>query len=50
MTRVPVSFEFFPPKTDEQRTQLDRTATRLKAHAPEYVLSLIHISEPTRRS
>ena len=37
MARVPVSFEFFPPKTHEQRTQLDRTATRLKAHAPEYV-------------
>ncbi len=34
---VPISFEFFPPKTDEQRSQLDRTAARLKAHAPEYV-------------
>lgn len=34
---VPVSFEFYPPKTDEQRTRLDRTAKRLKAHAPEYV-------------
>lgn len=34
---VPISFEFYPPKTDEQRTQLDRTAARLKAHAPEYV-------------
>ena len=32
-----VSFEFFPPKTDEQREQLDRTAERLKRHAPEYV-------------
>ena len=32
-----VSFEFYPPKTDEQRTQLDRAAARLKAHAPEYV-------------
>ncbi|HEX7112017.1 MAG TPA: methylenetetrahydrofolate reductase [NAD(P)H] [Mizugakiibacter sp.] len=34
---IPVSFEFFPPKTDEQRAQLDRTAAKLKAHAPEYV-------------
>ena len=35
--RVPISFEFYPPKTDEQRTQLDRTAARLKPLAPEYV-------------
>jgi len=35
--RVPISFEFYPPKTDEQRLQLDRTATRLKSHDPEYV-------------
>jgi methylenetetrahydrofolate reductase (NADPH) len=33
---IPLSFEFFPPKTDEQRQQLDRTAARLKGHAPEY--------------
>lgn len=32
-----LSFEFYPPKTDEQRTLLDRTAARLKAHAPDYV-------------
>ncbi len=32
-----ISFEFYPPKTDEQRSQLDRTAAKLKAHAPEYV-------------
>lgn len=32
-----VSFEFYPPKTDDQRAQLDRTATKLKAFAPEYV-------------
>lgn len=37
MARVPVSFEFFPPKTDEQRAQLDRTAARLRKHAPDYV-------------
>ena len=37
MAGVPVSFEFYPPKTDEQRTQLDRTAEKLKAHSPEYV-------------
>ncbi|HVI58750.1 MAG TPA: methylenetetrahydrofolate reductase [NAD(P)H] [Luteimonas sp.] len=35
--RVPISFEFYPPKTDEQRAQLDRTAAKLKSHAPEYV-------------
>lgn len=34
---TPISFEFYPPKTDEQRSQLDRTAARLKAYAPEYV-------------
>lgn len=32
-----ISFEFYPPKTDDQRTQLDRTAARLKASAPDYV-------------
>ena len=32
-----LSFEFYPPKTDEQRQQLDRTAKRLKAYAPDYV-------------
>ena len=37
MARVPLSFEFYPPKTDEQRVQLDRTAARLKAQRPEYV-------------
>lgn len=37
MPKVPLSFEFFPPKTDEQRAQLDRTADKLKAFSPEYV-------------
>lgn len=37
MALVPISFEFYPPKNDEQREQLDRTASRLKSHAPEYV-------------
>jgi len=32
-----ISFEFFPPKTDEQRAQLDKTARELKALKPEYV-------------
>jgi methylenetetrahydrofolate reductase (NADH) len=32
-----LSFEFYPPKTDDQRSQLDRTAAKLKAYAPEYV-------------
>ena len=31
-----ISFEFFLPKTDEQRAQLDRAAQALKAHQPEY--------------
>ena len=34
---IPISLEFYPPKTDEQRAQLDRTVGRLKAHAPQYV-------------
>lgn len=37
MVKVPLSFEFYPPKTDEQREQLDRTARKLKAFAPDYV-------------
>jgi methylenetetrahydrofolate reductase (NADPH) len=32
-----LSFEFYPPKTDDQRAQLDRAANKLKVHAPEYV-------------
>ena len=31
-----ISFEFFPPKTDEQRAQLDRAARVLKTYKPEY--------------
>ena len=34
---VPISFEFYPPKTDEQRSLLDRSAAKLRAQAPEYV-------------
>ena len=37
MTATPLSFEFYPPKTDDQRAQLGRTVKRLKAHAPEFV-------------
>jgi len=37
MPSVPISFEFFPPKSDEQRTQLDTVARKLKALSPEYV-------------
>ena len=37
MALVPISFEFYPPKTDEQRAQLDRTAARLKTQSPDYV-------------
>jgi methylenetetrahydrofolate reductase (NADPH) len=32
-----ISFEFFPPKTDEQRDALEATAARLAALAPAYV-------------
>ncbi len=32
-----ISFEFFPPKTDEQREGLERTVRALKPRAPEYV-------------
>ena len=34
---TPISFEFYPPKTDEQRAQLDKTASKLKSHSPDYV-------------
>ena len=34
---VPISFEFYPPKTDEQRALLDRSAAKLRTLAPEYV-------------
>ena len=34
---TPISFEFYPPKTDDQRALLDRTAAKLRAYAPEYV-------------
>jgi methylenetetrahydrofolate reductase (NADPH) len=37
MARIPVSFEFYPPKTDDQRVQLRRTVAKLKTHAPEFV-------------
>jgi methylenetetrahydrofolate reductase (NADPH) len=32
-----LSFEFFPPKTDEQRQHLESAATALKSLQPEYV-------------
>jgi len=34
---IPLSFEFFPPKTDEQREVLARTVEQLKPLSPEYV-------------
>jgi methylenetetrahydrofolate reductase (NADPH) len=34
---LPISFEFYPPKTDEQRAQLDRSVQRLKAHDPQFM-------------
>jgi methylenetetrahydrofolate reductase (NADPH) len=33
----PISFEFYPPKTDAQREQLHRTAARLAQYQPDYV-------------
>ena len=32
-----LSFEFYPPKTDDQRAQLTRTARRLATYDPEFV-------------
>jgi methylenetetrahydrofolate reductase (NADPH) len=37
MSSIPLSFEFYPPKTDEQRTQLTRTVRKLKDLEPEFV-------------
>ena len=34
---IPISFEFYTPKNDDQRARLDSTAKKLKAHGPEYV-------------
>ncbi|HSD15892.1 MAG TPA: methylenetetrahydrofolate reductase [NAD(P)H] [Thermomonas sp.] len=34
---LPISFEFYPPKTDEQRAQLDRSVQKLKAHSPQFM-------------
>ncbi|GAB1596581.1 methylenetetrahydrofolate reductase [NAD(P)H] [Lysobacter claricitrinus] len=34
---VPVSFEFYPPKTPEQHAQLDKTVAKLRTEGPEYV-------------
>jgi methylenetetrahydrofolate reductase (NADPH) len=37
MASVPISFEFFPPKTDEQREGLEKTVRQLKRSSPQYV-------------
>jgi methylenetetrahydrofolate reductase (NADPH) len=37
MSRIDVSFEFFPPKTDEQKELLQKSVARLKPYAPDYV-------------
>jgi len=34
---IPISFEFFPPKTDEQRAVLEAAVPKLKALQPDYV-------------
>jgi methylenetetrahydrofolate reductase (NADPH) len=36
-TMPAISFEFFPPKTEEQRVQLDAAVARLKKSEPDYV-------------
>lgn len=36
-TMIPVSFEFFPPKTDEQKATFEVALVKLKALNPEYV-------------
>ena len=37
MAAVPISLEFFPPKTDEQHATLEAALPRLKALSPDYV-------------
>lgn len=37
MTTVPISFEFFPPKTDEQKATLEAALPKLKSLKPDYV-------------
>jgi methylenetetrahydrofolate reductase (NADPH) len=37
MPLPPLSFEFFPPKTDEQRATLEAAVPKLKSLSPEYV-------------
>ena len=37
MDHVALSFEFFPPKTDEQRGLLHKSVPKLNIFAPEYV-------------
>lgn len=37
MLSLPISLEFFPPKTDEQRATLEAALPRLKALQPDYV-------------
>ena len=34
---IPISLEFFPPKTDEQRTTLEAAVPKLKTLSPDYV-------------
>jgi methylenetetrahydrofolate reductase (NADH) len=34
---IPISFEFFPPKTDEQRDALEKALPKLKSRSPDYV-------------
>ena len=34
---IPISLEFFPPKTDEQKAMLEAALPKLKTLKPEYV-------------
>ena len=47
---TPISFEFYPPKTDEQRAQLNRTAERLARYAPDLAKPLQTLQVATLRA
>ena len=34
---LPISFEIYPPKNDDQRAQLGRTLEKLKAYQPQFI-------------
>ena len=46
--RCVFSIECFPPKQTTQMDKLKDTLRQMQAMDPGFILSLIHISEPTR--